>query len=295
MPDVPRVLTTQAALDLGYSRHAIANKVSRERWRRLVRGVYLTNSGEPTQRDWLRSALLWAGPDSVLAGIPALRLCGLRIECSDAPMVLLVPVGSGRRSAGRIVVRRTKPLHDTRLVAGLPVASVARSVVEACLLATDIATVRDIATSAVQQRLCTLALIDRERAMVRRNGSAILRKVVAEIAAGAESVPECEVGDILRQAGITGFRQNVTIYDAAGQVVARGDVVWDEERAILEIDGARWHSGPGQWRRTMQRHNRLELLGYSVLHYPPADIRRDPQAFVEAVRHWLAGRRRHAS
>lgn len=295
MRDVPRVLTTHAAVEYGYGRHAVANKVARGHWRRLVRGVYLTNSGEPTPYDWLRAALLWAGPDSVLTGIPALRLGGLRIDCADASIVLLVPVGCGRCSAGRIVVRRTKRLPEPRLVAGFPVASAARSVVEACLITPDLRSVRDIATSAVQQRLCTANLIDDELAMVRRNGSAMLRQVVAEIALGAESVPECEVGDILRRAGITGFRQNVAIYGAAGQMIGRGDLVWEEERAILEIDGARWHSGPGQWRRTMQRHNRLELVGYSVLHYPPTDIRRDPTAFVETVRRWLAGRRRRAS
>lgn len=295
MRNVPRVLTTQVALEFGYGRHAIANKVARGHWRRLVRGVYLTNSGEPTPRDWLLAALLWAGPEAMLAGLPALQLCGLRIECPDAPIVLLVPPGCGRRSTGRIVVRRSECLPEARLVAGLRVASVARSVVEACLLTANLGSVRDIATSAVQQRLCTVDQIDGVLAMVRRNSSGMLRKVVAEIAGGAESVAECEVGDLLRAAGITGFRQNAVIHDATGRAIARGDVVWEEERAILEIDSAQWHSAPEQWRRTMQRHNRLELMGYSVLHYPPADIRRDPREFVNTVRTWLAGRRRHAS
>ena len=83
----PSVLDTQMAHDLGFSRHAIAHRVERGHWKRLVRGVYLTHSGVPTRDEWIRAALLWGGPDAVLAGLPALRLHGLRFDFSDTPIV----------------------------------------------------------------------------------------------------------------------------------------------------------------------------------------------------------------
>src|SRR5882757_3351992 len=106
----PSVLDTQMAHDLGFSRHAIAHRVERGHWKRLVRGVYLTHTGVPTRDEWIRAALLWGGPDAVLAGLPALRLHGLRFDFSDTPIVLLVARGSTRLSSGRVVVR-----HTTRL------------------------------------------------------------------------------------------------------------------------------------------------------------------------------------
>lgn len=135
-------------------------------------------------------------------------------------------------------------------------------------------------------------MLERELAAAPKRGSAMLRRVLAEVATGAESVPECEAAEILRSAGITGFQQNVVLYDRVGNAIGRGDIVWEEERAVLEIDSLQWHSGPAEWRHTMRRHNRLEEAGYAVLHYPPSDIRRDPAAFAESVQHWLAERMR---
>lgn len=292
MDDIPNVIDTNTAHALGFSRHAIAHRLDRGRWRRLVRGVYLTNSGAPSYRDWMRAALLWTHPEAVIAGPGALRLQRLQCELSSWPLVLLVPRGCSRRSSGQILVRHTTRLPKPIYIDDFPVASTARSLVETGVLLDDIASVRNLVASAVQQRLCTVAMIGGELAHAPKRGSALLRQVLSEIAAGAESVPECKVAEILRKGGITGFTQNTPIFDSAGRQIGRGDVVWEEERAILEIDGQQWHAGPMQWRQTMRRHNRLVVAGYGVLHYPPSDIRRDPAAFVDAVRRWLTERRR---
>jgi very-short-patch-repair endonuclease len=292
MDDIPNVLDTNAAHLLGFSRHAIAHRLERGRWRRLIRGVYLTNSGVPTYGDWMRAALLWAHADAVVAGLGALRLQRLECGLSGWPLVLLVPRGCSRRSTGQIVVRHTTRLPRPMYIEDFPVAPAARSLVEAGLLINDIAYIRELMAGAAQQRLCTPAMIDDELARAPKRGSALLRRVLREISAGAESVPECEVAEILNGARITGFTQNTTILDRSGRQIGRGDVVWEEERAVLEIDGQQWHAGPAQWQQTMRRHNRLEVAGYAVLHYPPADIRRDPDAFVNTVGRWLVERRR---
>lgn len=292
MDDIPNVVDTKAAHLLGFSRHAIAHRLKRGHWRRLAHGVYLTNSGAPTYSDWMRAALLWAHPEAVFAGLGALRLQRLKCGLPGWPLVLLVPRGCGRRSSGRLVVRHTTRLPKPTHIEGFPIGPAARSVVEAGLLIDDIASIRELVASTVQQRLCTVAMIDDELAGAPKRGSALLRRVLTDVSTGAESVPECEVAALLHSGGITGFTQNTTVFDRAGRPIARGDVVWERERAILEIDGQRWHAGPAEWRQSMRRHNRLEVAGYAVLHYPPADIRRNPDAFVASVRRWLADRRR---
>ena len=288
----PSVLDTQMAHDLGFSRHAIAHRVERGHWKRLVRGVYLTHSGVPTRDEWIRAALLWGGPDAVLAGLPALRLHGLRFDFSDTPIVLLVTRGSTRLSSGRVVVRHTTRLPKPRVVSGHPVASPARALVEACLLITDLNTTRELVATVVEDGFSTVTMIGHELAEAPSHGGALLRRVLMEIAAGAESVPECEIAELFQRAGVSGFTQNTRLYDRAGRQIGRGDVVWEELRAVLEIDGQAWHFRPEPWRRTLRRHNRLELAGYAVLHYPPAEIRRDPVGFVAEVREWLNDRAR---
>ncbi len=69
-------------------------------WQRILPGVYLTVTGTPTtdQRDM--AALLYAGPESIIAAAAALRRHGLRAPATRAVDVL-VPVG-GRRGSHQV-------------------------------------------------------------------------------------------------------------------------------------------------------------------------------------------------
>lgn len=113
---------------------------------------------------------------------------------------------------------------------------------------------------------------------------AFCRAAIREVGAGAWSAPECEVGELLRAAELPAFEQNVDVYDAAGNWLACGDVVWRQLRAILEVDSRAHHADPQAWERTLQRHNLLAVAGWALLHYPPGVLRADGERVIIAVR-----------
>src|SRR5580704_12397296 len=58
-------------------------------WRRLLPGVYLTHTGEPTSDQLLMAALRYAGDGSVVTGLAALRRHGLTVPATRTADVLV--------------------------------------------------------------------------------------------------------------------------------------------------------------------------------------------------------------
>src|SRR5215472_50613 len=86
------------------TRDEIRWQVNSGRWQRPCRGVVVAHSGELTDEQVLRVALMHAGPCAVLAGLTAARLDGFKgfgdkRSVRDGPIYLLAPPGYTRRNA----------------------------------------------------------------------------------------------------------------------------------------------------------------------------------------------------
>jgi very-short-patch-repair endonuclease len=203
--------------------------------------------------------------------------------------LVLVPIESGRQSFARARVRRTR-----RLPRGLPgrnpaLAPVARAVADHAHTLVCLNDVRAVVAEAVQREWCTVQAIAAELAAGGRNGSALLRQAVTEIAGGARSAPEAEAAAILREGGVHGFQQNVDVLACGRRFNV--DFLWEQLMAVLEIDSQEFHFRSEQWKATMERHAMLEAAGYSVIHVPPSALK-DRCAFIELVASWLQTRGR---
>ncbi len=44
------------------------------------------------------------------------------------------------------------------------------------------------------------------------------------------------------------------------------------------MDSREWHLAPADWERTLARHDRMSSYGIIVMHFTPAQIRREPKA-----------------
>src|SRR4051812_49989524 len=60
------------------SRDTVRSRVRAGAWQRILPGVILTVSGEPTRRQRLLAAVLWAGPGSAVDGADACDWYGVR-------------------------------------------------------------------------------------------------------------------------------------------------------------------------------------------------------------------------
>jgi hypothetical protein len=67
----------------------------------------------------------------------------------------------------------------------------------------------------------------------------------------------------------------------------RPDMLWREQRLIVEIDGRGAHSTPAQLGADARRQAELERLGYTVLRFPAAAVSAEAEGVAAAVRQRL--------
>jgi hypothetical protein len=284
----PRVLTLREAESLGYPFHVVRRRVRRGRWQRLAPGVYCTTP--PAGRiDHLTAAVKHGGTGAVVSGTAALYEYGVRAAPLPRRELLLVPLDSGARSHGRIVVRRTPNLTTPCARPGPALAPIARATVDHARLLARLDDVRAVVAEVVQRGLVNVEQLWAEVELGARNGRALVRRAVLEVTAGSRSAPEAQAACLLTAAGLGPYEQNPLLVIAGKEYYP--DFLWRSLRAILEIDSFEHHFLPKDWQGTLERHFKLEAAGYSVIHVPPSALA-DGAAFVAQVRVWLEARRR---
>src|SRR5579884_419273 len=173
------LLSAAQAVAIGFTPNAIRIRVTRGRWDRMLPGVYRI-AGAPTRgRQAALAAALWAGEDSRVSHLTAAVLWNLdgvvtrRVE-------ITVPYECTRRHPA-VVVHRTKtlPAVDRDVVHGIPVTTVARTLVD--LAGSVDATVLETALDdALRKQLTTCAFVEwrvRELGRTGRAGVAVLRRL----------------------------------------------------------------------------------------------------------------------
>jgi hypothetical protein len=125
------VVARRQLLDLGLGKDAIDHRLGSGRLRRLERGVYALGHIELRREGRTLAVLLTCGDDAVLSHRSAAALWGLR-PWSDTFVELTITGPRGtRRRRGRIVHRsRDLPIEERTIERGIPVTSVARTLLD---------------------------------------------------------------------------------------------------------------------------------------------------------------------
>lgn len=251
-------------------------------WQRLLPGVYLTATGEPTSEQLQTAALLYAGQPSVVTGPAALRHYQLRSP-QTRRIDVLVPAARQCASHSFVAVRRTRRLPDaqTRDLA-IGYVAPARAVADTVLGLTAESEVRAVVASAVQQRRCTVAELAEELRDGPVRGSALFRSVLAEVADGIRSVPEADFRALVMKAGLPRPLFNATLY-LHDQFLATVDAWWPKFGVAVEIDSREWHLAPESWEYTMERHRRLTAAGVRVIHVSPRQLRTEADRILRDI------------
>lgn len=291
-------LITRAQLrDCGTTDSCVTAHLRARRWQRLATGLYATFTGALTMEQPLIAACLHVGPGAQVTGAAALRWHGLRyVPDVDETSVLAAHPCRRRDVPGLARIVQTSRLDPAEhRCGGVTVVSVARAVADEARRMPSLRAVRAMVAEAVQRNLATVPHLVAELEQGRRNGSALLRRAVDEVAAGTRSAPEAELREVLaRSAVLPQIWWNPRLRLPDGTTLTPDG--WIPESGIaLEVDSREYHLNPEGWERTMRRHNVLAAFDALTLHLSPARLRSDPDGVLRLVEEAHAARRGRGS
>jgi hypothetical protein len=167
---------------------------------------------------------------------------------------------------------------------GIPMTSLARTLLDVC----EYATPREVERAldrAETQRLLEMAAIDDVLARAGgRRGAALLRRVLTDHrVTSTRTRNELEEAflQICRTAGLPPDAVNAWIpYPDGGG--AEADFLWREARLIVEVDGRDVHTARRAFENDRRRDQRLATLGYRVVRFTWRQVTHEP-AYVAAT------------
>jgi len=122
-----------------------------------------------------------------------------------------------------------------------------------------------------------------------RRGAVLGADLIALAGGGARSWAERALHDGLDRAGITGWSANTEIV-LPGYGRALGDVVFEEEKVIVEVDGWAYHRDLRAFLVDGPRQSALVAAGWVVLRTHWYELREDPATFFARLRRTLRAR-----
>jgi hypothetical protein len=282
--DQESVISRAEALSCGMTPGQLRHRLRPDGpWQRLLPGVYLTVTGTPTRAQTEIAAHRYAGPDSVITSLAALRRHGVRVPESQV-VTVLIPGPRVRENRGYVRVWPTTRMPEFVFTDGaVRFAEAARAVADAARELGSFREVRAVAAGAVQRRRCRIDQLAEElaRGPVRRSGW--LRRTLAEVADGVRSAAEADLRDLIRAHGLPPPLFNARLF-VGPEFLAVPDAWWPEKGVVVEVESREWHLSPEDWDRTLRRSTRMNALGINVMHFTPQRIRTEAAAVAAEIR-----------
>lgn len=122
----------------------------------------------------------------------------------------------------------------------------------------------------------------------RGRGGKRARAVIGFVRVGSESPRETLLRLLLIRAGLPEPELNVELYDSDGRFVARVDLLYREQRVVVEYDGDQHRTDRRQYERDIARMEAIEALGYQRIRVRASGIFDHPERTVARVRRALA-------
>jgi hypothetical protein len=240
--------------------------------------VVLLTSHPPTRRQLVEAALLYGGSDAVVSGVEACRRHGLRNLPDTTGVQVLVPNERRLHSADYVIVERTKRLPRPVVRDGVPLAPLARSVLDACRRLSSREPVQALLADAVQRGGVSPRWLRHELETGSKRGTAMPRKALGYICRGARSVAEVDAMRVWERTGLPPPRWNVALRDSSGAYIGTPDAWFAQARLAWEIDSYDFHFDRADYATTVNRNARYTTSGIAVLQTLPTRLRTDPEA-----------------
>jgi very-short-patch-repair endonuclease len=245
---------------LGLTARGIEARIRAKRLFRLHRGVYAVGHIALTSLSRDLAAVLACGPGALLSHRSAARLWGL-LDSSSPRIEVTAP--RTRKPRNGITVHRSRTIHpdDAAEVDGIPVTSVARTVVDLAEVVDEPRLARAVNQAEVR-RLFDLDAVDAvlERLPGRR-GAPRLQKVLAVYVPETRFTRSEAERRLLRLCAKHGLPAPQTTCWIGGYEL---DAYWPDARLAVEVDGRAFHATRRAFEEDRARDRRLAALGIQV-------------------------------
>jgi hypothetical protein len=253
-------------------------------WRRLQSGVVLLRDSPPSRAERIQAALTVAGPEAVVTGVDALALHGLSGAHLDGPVHVLVPPRRHSRLVDGVFFDRTSALPVAQLRARFPVAPLPRAAIDTCRRAPSADHVRALLTSVIREARVSPATLREELTKATSRGTALPRRILAELDDGVRSLAQGWAKRLIHRAGLPMPQWRVPITGETGAHLATPDAWWDEVGLAWEVDSYAFELTPSDYAAALTRATHLTAAGIVVVHTPPAQIRDTPTEVADLLR-----------
>ncbi|GAB4007231.1 hypothetical protein [Nocardioides ultimimeridianus] len=282
------LLTREQLAVAGVDRWAVSHRVSTGRWVLLTPKVIATTTGELSREQLKWLGVLHAGGDAILGDLTAAEHLGLRNWSRDEVTVLVTKdatVGDG--FPGIRFVGTRHPLQQLRhRGAELPCAAMAPAVLMFAGRQASHRTAEGVLAAAVQQRLTDPTelgtWIDRLRPL---RGAPRMRRALAEIEGGAQSLAEIDVRRMCTRFRIAPPSRQVKRRDSAGRLRFT-DCEWPLPGGgvlVLEVDGG-FHMDVEHWEDDLARQRRLSGDGRLIVRCTARELRDEPESVARDLK-----------
>jgi hypothetical protein len=276
-----RVVSRRQLRASGWSNSQIDHEIKYGRWHAPAWGVVALQNAPLTydQRLWL--GVLHAGGGAVLTHLTACRRAGLEWKGDEETIHVLTPKGDLVDPIEGFFFHQTRRPYQ-RWLPATPFGPPRLPIEYAGLLAAErdryVRRAIGLLASCVQQRLTTAdRLLDTQPKIRKLRNGAVFAVALGDIAGGAQSFAEIDVGDLCDRAGLAQPVRQAVRKDAEGRRRYL-DCEWvlpDGRVVVLEVDGS-FHLKVGNWWRDMKRERAVVLSHSTVLRCSSIELRLEP-------------------
>lgn len=276
------VVSRTQLLDARITGTMVKKRITRGHLVPLHRGVYAVGHAHLRPNGYRLAAVLAVGPGAVLSHRDAAALHGLR---DGGGVRIDVSTPAERRSTRRIRVhgRRALGAQDVTTVDGIPVTTVARTLVDLAEVVPADA-LRKALNEAERQRVLDVRGIEEalERVRGRRGLSVVrIRAALSELSDRGATLTRSRLEDrFLSLLEAHDLPRPATNAYVEGY---EGDAVWHRQRLVVELDGWDAHKTRRAFQHDRTKANRLTGAGWTVLRFTHADVAWRPRETAAAI------------
>jgi hypothetical protein len=261
-------------------------------WQRILPGVFLLGNSPPTLAQMVQAALRYAEPGGLLTGRHALMLHGMRVAAPPprSPVQVLISDRRSLKGTSEVRVERTCRMPTAMMRKGFLVVPPERALVDTIRGFGNPEQIRPLITEAIWEHGLSPQVIRAELDAGNSRGSALPRRVLAEVVGGIRTQTEALVATLVAVARLPRPQWNMQVDGADDAYLGPVSAWWDDVAMALDID-----LSEHPLEHTADRHGALTAAGVVVLPTRPERIRSSQEKFVQQLKQayeWAASRDR---